>query len=148
MSNATSSPEPAGQAVELAHRYLALWNEPEPDRRAAMIVELWTEGGSQVLQPPLEMRAIAAGPGIGMVATLKAQGHAELKRRAASSYEHWVTSQGLSFRGGDDAEQLDDVVKFRWEAFGADGEVMAFGLNVLVLARDGRIERNYTFVES
>ena len=43
-------------------------------------------------------------------------------------------------------ERLGDVVTFHWEAVTGDGEVSAVGLNVLVLAADGRIERDYTFV--
>ena len=134
-------------AAELAEKYLALWNEPDADRRRRMIAELWTENGSQILQPPQEMREIAASPGIGLAATLEARGRAELEARAATSYEHWVGSEGLSFRGRDDAERLGDVVKFHWEAVAKDGAAFAVGLNFLVLAADGRIERNYTFVD-
>jgi hypothetical protein len=75
-----------------------------------------------------------------------APGHEEIEARAASAYEHWVGSEGLSFRGRDDAERLGDVVKFHWEAVAKDGEAFAIGLNFLVLAADGRIERDYTFV--
>ena len=70
----------------------------------------------------------------------------ELEARAAASYEHWVAAEGLSFRGGEDAERLGDVIKFRWEAVAANGDVIAVGLNLLVLAADGRIGCN--FVES
>ena len=150
MHNAISSSETrATQAVQLANRYLALWNEPDADQRRRMIGELWTQSGSQILQPPMEMREIAASPGLGLAATLEARGHAELEARATASYEHWVASEGLKFRGGEDAERLGEVVKFRWEAVDQDGgDVMAVGLNVLVLAADGRIDRNYTFVEN
>jgi hypothetical protein len=61
-------------------------------------------------------------------------------------YEHWVGTEGLSFRARDDADRLGEVVKFHWEAVGKDGEVFAVGLNFLVLAANGRIERDYTFV--
>jgi hypothetical protein len=135
------------EAKQLADRYMALWNEPDPDRRGRMIAELWTEDGSQILQPPQEMREIAASPGIGLAATLEARGRTELEARATTSFEHWVGSEGLSFRGRDDADRLGDVVKFHWEAVTKDGETAAVGLNVLVLAADGRIERNYTFVD-
>ena len=149
MHNAhTSSEIRASEAMQLADRYLALWNEPDADRRRRLIGELWTESGSQVLQLPMEMREIAAGPGLGLAATLEARGHAELEARARASYAHWVASEGLNFRGGEDAERLGDVVKFRWEAVAKDGGVLAGGLNVLVLAADGRIDRNYTFVEN
>jgi hypothetical protein len=133
-------------AAELAEKYLALWNEPDADRRRRMIAELWTEDGRHILQPPQEIRAIAARPGIGLTAILEARGHEEIGARVASAYEHWVGSEGLSFRGRHDAERLGDVVKFHWEAIANDGELFAVGLNFLVLAADGRIKRDYTFV--
>ena len=133
-------------AAQLAEKYLGLWNEPDADRRRRLIAELWTEDGRHILQPPEEIRAVAARPGIGLTAVLEARGHAEIGARAASAYEHWVGSVGLSFRGRDDAERLGDVVTFRWEAIAQDGEAFGAGLNVLVLAADGRIERDYTFV--
>jgi hypothetical protein len=133
-------------AAELADKYLALWNEPDPDRRRRTIAELWTEHGRHILQPPQEIRAIAAQPGLGLTAILQARGHDEIEARVASAHQHWVGSEGLSFRGRDDAERLADVVKFHWEAVAKNGEVIAAGLNLLVLAADGRIERDYTFV--
>ena len=148
MSEAIKSPETRTNAAEqLAGRYLALWNEPDADRRRRMIAELWTEDGRHLLQPPQEIRAIAAQPGIGLPAILEARGYEEIEARVASSYEHWIGSEGLSFRGRDDAERLGDVVKFHWEAVSPDGAVTGVGLDVLVLGADGRIERDYTFVE-
>ena len=137
---------PYRSAAGSAKRYMALWNEPDADRRRRMIAELWTEEGRHILQPPQEIRGIAARPGLAMMAILEARGYEEIEARAASAYEHWVGSEGLSFRGRDDAERLGDVVKFHWEAAAKDGEVFAVGLNFLVLAADGRIERDYTFV--
>ena len=133
-------------ASELAEHYIALWNEPDADRRRLMIAELWAEDGRHILQPPEEIRAIAARPGLGLPAILEARGRREIAARAASAYEHWVGREGMSFRARDDAERLGDVVKFHWEAVAKDGEVFGVGLNVLVLAPDGRIERDYTFV--
>jgi hypothetical protein len=130
----------------LAEKYMALWNEPDADRRRRTIAELWTEEGRHILQPPEEIRAVAARPGIALTAILEARGYEEIEARAASAYEHWVGSEGLSFRGRDDAERLGDVVKFHWEAVTKDGELAAVGLAFLVLAADGRIERDYTFV--
>ena len=132
--------------TELADKYLALWNEPDADQRRRMVAELWTEDGTHILQPPQEIREIAAQPGLAMRAILEARGHAEIEARAASSYEHWVGSEGLSFQGRADAERLGDVVTFHWDAVAKDGEVVAVGLIFLVLAADGRIERDYTFV--
>jgi hypothetical protein len=133
-------------AAELAEKYVALWNEPDADRRRRMIAKLWAEDGRHILQPPEEIRAIASQPGIAMTAILEAQGYEEIEARAASAYEHWVGSEGLSFRGRNDADRLGDVVKFHWEAVAKDGTVFAVGLNFLVLTADGRIERDYTFI--
>jgi hypothetical protein len=73
MSEASQFPETRAKAAEqLADRYMALWNEPDADRRRQMIAELWTEDGSPILQPPQEMRENAASPGIGLAATLQA----------------------------------------------------------------------------
>ena len=133
-------------AAELAEKYVALWNEPDADRRRRMIAELWTQDGRHILQPPQEIREIAARPGLALRALLEARGYEEIQARAASAYEHWVGSEGLSFKRRDDADRLGDVVKFHWEAVAKDGAVVAVGLNFLVLAADGRIERDYTFV--
>jgi hypothetical protein len=81
-----------------------------------------------------------------MTAILEARGYVQIEARAASVYEHWVGSEGLSFRGRDDAERLGDVVKFHWDAVAKDGALFAVGLCFLVLAANGRIERDYTFV--
>jgi len=132
--------------AELAEKYLALWNEPDADQRRRMIAELWTEDGRHLLQPPQEIRKVAAQPGIGLTAILEARGYEEIEARVASAYEHWVGSEGLSFRGRDDAERLGDVIKFHWEAVAKDGELFAVGLTFGVLAADGRIERDYTSV--
>jgi hypothetical protein len=133
-------------AAELAEKYVALWNEPDAGQRRRMIAQLWAEDGRHILQPPQEIRAIAAQPGIALTAILQAQGYEEIEARAASAYEHWVGSEGLSFRARDDADRLDDVVKLHWEAVAKDGTVVAVGLSFLVLAADGRIERDYTFI--
>ena len=133
-------------AAELADRYLALWNEPDGDRRRQTVAELWTRDARHLVQPPDEIRAVAAQPGIAMAAILEARGHREIEARAAGAHEHWVGSEGLSFRARDDADRLADVVKLHWEAVAADGTVFAVGLSFLVLAADGRIERDYTFI--
>jgi len=133
-------------AAELAAQYVALWNEPDAGRRRQMIAELWVEDGRHILQPPQEIRAIAAQPGIGLAAILEARGHDEIAARATSAYEHWVASEGLGFRGRDDADRLGEVAKLHWEAVARDGTLFAVGLSFLVLAADGRIERDYTFV--
>lgn len=136
----------ARSAAELAEKYVAVWNEPDADQRRRLITTLWVEDGRHILQPPQEIRAIAAQPGIAMTAILVAQGYVEIEARATSVYDHWVGSEGFTFRGRDDADRLGDVVKLHWEAVAKDGAVFAVGLSFLVLAADRRIERDYTFI--
>jgi hypothetical protein len=57
-------------------------------------------------------------------------------------------SDGVSFRRRDDVDRLHDVAKFHWEAVSQDGQVTAVGLVFLILATDGRIRRDYVFIES
>jgi len=143
----SESPETrAKTAEELADRYIALWNDRDAERRRRTIAELWTQDARHFVQPPQEIRAIAAQPGIGLTAILEARGHHEIEARVTRAYEHWVASEGVSFRRRDDAERLGDVLKFQWEGLDKDGELFAVGLHVLVLSADGRIERDYTFV--
>ena len=139
---------PTEQSMQLADRYVALWNERDPDRRRAAIAELWTEDGMHILQPPQEMREIAVRPGIGLTAWLEARGHAALEARAASAYGEFIAPGEFRFRRRDNVERLADVVKFNWEMVSEDGEVAGVGLEFLVLGPDGRIERDYQFIES
>jgi hypothetical protein len=81
-----------------------------------------------------------------MTAVLEARGYAEIEARATSAYDEWVGSQGLSFRRRDDVDRFGEAVKSHWEAIAADGELFAVGLSFLLLAPDGRIRRDYTFV--
>jgi hypothetical protein len=133
--------------IELADRYVGLWNEPDPIRRRATVAELWTEDGVHVLQPPREMREAAAAPGIGLTARLEARGHAALEARATSAHEEFIAPGTYTFRRRDNVERLGDVVKFNWEMVSGGGEVAGVGLEFLVLAGDGRIRCDYQFIE-
>lgn len=134
---------------ELADRYVKVWNEPDGDRRRAAIVDLWTEDGLHILEPPEEMRKIAARPGLGMTARLEAQGHDALEERVRRAHEEWVAPGEFTFRHRDNVARLGDVVKFNWEMVSTrDGEIAGVGLDFLVLAPDGRVRIDYQFIES
>jgi hypothetical protein len=90
MNEATEYIDNAQQsAAELADRYVALWNEGDPERRRELIEGLWSEDGEHVLQPPEDARRIAAGPGVGGSAIIEVRGHAEIDARATSAHGHW-----------------------------------------------------------
>jgi hypothetical protein len=128
----------------LADRYVAIWNEPDPGVRHRTVRELWTEDGVHLLEPPQEAREAAAK--LAIDALFEARGHDALEARVARAYDEFVASGQFVFRPRDDAKRLGDVVKFHWEALDQNGEAFGVGLNFLVLAADGRIERDYVFV--
>jgi hypothetical protein len=131
---------------ELAQRYLAVWNEPDPAARDTLIASLWTEDGVQRLRPPEEILERAAR--LAMTPTLESRGHDELRARVTAAYEEFVAEGGYLFRGAGQPARLDDVVQFRWEMVpAAGGEVAGSGLQVLLLAADGRIRLDYQFIE-
>ncbi len=132
---------------ELVDRYVAVWIEPDAERRRKAIAELWTEDGVQLLQPPQEVLKTAAG--LGLTPTLEARGHDELEVRVTRSYEEFIAPGEFVFRARDNAARLGNVVKFNWEmATTSSGEVAGVGLEILVLDDDGRIRTDYQFIEA
>jgi hypothetical protein len=130
--------------IELADRYMAVWNEPSPEARRAAVRELWTEDGVYLLQPPEEAVKIAERPGIGLSAIFQARGHDELTARVTSAYEEFVAVQQMTFRRSGNVTRLHDMVRFSWEAV-SGGEVVGSGDGVLLLDADGRIRVDYQF---
>jgi hypothetical protein len=130
---------------DLVNRYVAIWNEPDAERRRRAIGELWSEDAVHILQPPQEVQEAAAA--LDVRPTFEVQGHNELEARVRRAYEQFVAGGGNSFRAKDDAVRLGDVVKFKWEMVSSNGEVAGVGLEFAVLDADGRIRRDYQFIE-
>jgi hypothetical protein len=130
----------------LADRYTAVWNEPDPETRRRTVRELWTEDGVHLLQPPQEV--VAAAARLAIEPSFEARGHAALEARVGRAYDEFVASGQFVFRSRDDATRLGDVVKWHWEAIDADGRIGGVGLEFVVLDDDGRIRLDYQFIES
>ena len=134
-------------AEDLANRYVAIWNEADADARKEAVEALWTEGGVHLLEPPEEIVKRAAE--IGVTATLEARGHAELLRRVTRAYDEFVAPGHYEFVRHGEAAVLSDLVKLRWAMVPAGGgEALAIGIDLLMLAPDGRILTDYQFIES
>jgi hypothetical protein len=115
---------------ELVERYVAVWNEPDPERRRRSIAELWPEDGAH-FTPSLEVR-----------------GHAAHETRVAGAYEKWVKARGFIFRSANNADGHHDTVRFNWEMVpAAGGKPAAVGFDFLVLGADGRIRFDYQFLD-
>jgi hypothetical protein len=131
--------------IELADRYVAVWNEASPEVRRATVGALWAEDGVHSLQPPEEV--VRAGENLDVTAVFQARGHDELTARVGRAYEEFVASGAMVFRRRGDVARVHDVVKFGWEGV-ADGQVVASGTDFLVLGADGRIRADYQFIEA
>jgi hypothetical protein len=135
-------------AVELAARYMAVWNEPDPDARRTMVRDLWTPGGTHAIEtPPAGIRAEAASLGFPAPA-LEARGHEQIEARVARAYDEFVAPGKYAFRPGHIAWRHAEIVVMTWEmAATGDGAVAGSGRAVLVLDPDGRIRADRAYVD-
>jgi hypothetical protein len=111
--------------------YISVWNEPDVERRRAIIRSLW--------QPDARHLARA----------LEAEGHAGIETRVANAYDKWVREKGYVFRLRDGVDGHHGTIKLRWEMLpAAGGEVISIGFDFMVLGEDGRIRTGYQFIEA
>jgi hypothetical protein len=131
--------------AQLVARYVAVWNEPDPAERRRAVAELWTEDAVHLLQPPQEVRAAAAALAVEPI--FESRGHAELEERVARAYDQFVSPGSFLFRAQGNEARVADAVKFNWEMVSTEGEVVAVGLELVLLEADGRIRLDYQFIE-
>ena len=110
------------------------------------VTELWSDDGEHILQPPHEIRDVAAG--LSITAVLEPVATASSRTGRAHAYREFIAPGTYSFRSRGDVDALRNVVKFHWEMVDSDGAVQAVGLEFLVLGPDGRIRADYQFIES
>jgi hypothetical protein len=133
----------------LVERYVAVWNEPQPDVRSTAIRELWADGGAHVLQsPPQEIRDAASRLTFPAPA-LQIRGHEALESRVTHAYEQFIAPGEFVFRRrGEPSRPLPNVVTFGWEMVPtAGGDPVGAGLEVVVLDGAGRIAEDHQFVQ-
>jgi len=100
--------------------YLAMWNEPDPDRRAGHIERAWAADAHYV--DPL----------------LEAEGHAALGEMVAGVHGQFP---GHRFRRVSGIDTHHDLIRFAWELAAPDGTLTVAGIDVGVLAPDGKLRR-------
>lgn len=100
--------------------YLAMWNETDRAARAGHISSAWSPAGHYI--DPL----------------MEGKGHDGL-----SAMVDGVQAQfpGARFSRTTAVDEHHGLVRFGWQLAGADGTVIAAGLDVGVLAEDGRLDR-------
>lgn len=120
----------AAQTMErLVDRYIALWNEPDADRRRRTVSELWKEGGLYVS------------------ARDESRGHEKIAAAVGEAHEQFV-GRGYVFRSSENVVGHHGTVRFNWEMVPAGGgEVEAIGFDFFVLGDDGRIVADYQYID-
>jgi hypothetical protein len=113
--------------TDLVERYLAAWNEPDGERRAKAVAELWTEDGGYT--DPLA----------------DVTGHEGVAAVIAGAREMFP---GFVFSLGGPVDAHHDIVRFTWHlAPEAAAEPVAIGSDVAVVAADGRLRHVYGFLD-
>jgi len=102
----------------VADRYLALWNEPDPARRQALLDQAWSAAGRYV--DPLMSGQGRDGVG-AMIEAARSQ----------------FPGHGFTLRGAPDGHGRH--VRFSWTLAPAGGAPIAGGTDVATLDDDGRI---------
>ena len=111
--------------------YIAVWNEPDAERRRQRIAALWQEDACHLAR------------------TLEAVGHAGIEKRVTDAYDKWVKEKGNAFRLRAGIDGHHGTIKLRWDMVPASGgAVISIGFDFLVLGGDGRIRTGYQFIEA
>jgi hypothetical protein len=115
---------------ELADRYVAVWNEQDPEQRHRRVRDLWIEDGIECTK------------------ARETQGYAALEARITASHEKNVRDAGCLFRSCRNADGHHGLVKFNWEMIRTgDDAVQATGFYVLLLNDTGKIRAAWLFVD-
>ena len=115
----------------LVDRYLALWQDPDPQARRAAIAEVFSEDIAHFTE------------------TREVHGLEEMADRVTDSYRAWVEPGKYVFRSAKNATGHHGAVRFNWEMVPiGGGDVAAVGFDFVLLNEEGRICLDYQFVDS
>jgi hypothetical protein len=113
-----------------AERYIAVWNEPEPEARRKQIAELFAADADHYTP------------------SVHAHGHDALEERITKAYTVWVAPGEHYFRAVPGANGHHDSVRFNWEMVRrADEQVISVGFDFITRHDDGLIRTDYQFVD-
>ena len=118
------------QLNQMVDCYISMWHERDAGSRRKIVERLFTEDAENY------------------TSKIAARGHDEIVARVLRSHEAYVVSKDCVFRSARPADELHGVVRFVWEmAPRAGGPIEARGLDIFVLAADGRVRALYQFKE-
>ncbi|WP_406091268.1 nuclear transport factor 2 family protein [Streptomyces sp. NBC_01013] len=114
----------------IAHRYIAMWNEPDPALRRALVEELFAPDCVH-FTPSREVR-----------------GRADMVARVAAAHAQWVAPGQYLFREVPDADGHHGTVRFTWEMVEvATGTAVSVGFDFLVLDEAGLIVSDHQYID-
>jgi hypothetical protein len=114
------------EAPDLAERYIAMWREPDPERRRALIADLYGSDAAFYSD----------------YATVK--GRIGVEAEAAAAEDAYL-SKGCVFAPAGFSQRHHDVAMIYWRMSRADSAETTLGCDLLVFDEDGRISADYQF---
>ena len=118
------------QLDRFIQRYLAMWHEPDQQRRHDLVSRLWAEDAANY------SRRFAF------------HGLAEIAGRVDRAHDEWVAAKGFRFQSAGNTDAHNNIVKLFWEMVPRDGgPVDSRGLDIFLLTDDGKIRALYHFAE-
>jgi hypothetical protein len=118
-------------STELAQRYLAVWNEPDPQARRSAVAQIWSKD------------ARCCTPAADYVGLEAIQG------RVAAAHDKWVQQEGFLFRPRGTVDEHHGGMRVRWDMTpSAGGEPVSSGEQFLLLDDEGRVRYDYQFMDT
>jgi hypothetical protein len=114
-------------AATIAARYIALWNESDPQRRRALLLQAWTEDASYV--DPM----------------MQGTGHEQIDSLIAAVHERFP---GHRFALAGEPDGHGERARFSWTLGADDAPPVARGTDFAVLAEDGRLRSVTGFLDA
>lgn len=141
--------EPADTELkQLIDRWIAQWNESDPDARRRLIRNVWSEDGYQVMvNPPQGIRETAAHYGVP-APSIEIRGHDALYARVTRAYEMFIADGEYAFeQHGEAVRHPGAAVALSWVMRSrADGSIAGAGLDVLTFGPGGLVRTDHQFV--
>lgn len=115
--------------TEFDKQYLATWTEPDPDRRRALIDELWAPDGRMVIS--------ALGTTI--------EGAENIAAHVTHVYDEQIAKNGVRFTY-DQHIEAGDALLLRWSIVAPNDQVVNRGADLLFRDADGLVTTVYMFM--
>lgn len=120
----------AGHPNEFADRYVAVWNETDPQARRKGVEELWAPDGRYA-------NAVA-----------ESRGHEAIAAQVGYAHDAYAEG-GITFRSCNNANGQHNTLRFNWVMVSATtGALEAVGFDFVILDDEGRIVADHQFFDT